>query len=191
LYQLIFISLSIIFISMFQFTENFTLAFILVEVMIVLLHIESFQAPMKRTLKLSMSGLFLLGSIIGYSYFMNGFFMFYDQITTQISMHTGKVFDMYEVTVSEQAANISLQVFSVYVFLAFYFITKLLVKFRSNWMLLTLVFIVISLQSILHLEAHLIVQTLFFAMMLLAFILFYLPTNIQVKSLLTTTAIFL
>src|SRR5699024_12006457 len=120
-------------------------------------------APMKRTLKLSMFGLFLIGFISGYSYFMNGFFMFYDQITTQISMHTGKVFDMYEVTVSEQAANISLQVFSVYVFLAFYFITKLLMKFRSNWMLLTILFIVISLQTILQLATNLIVHNVFFA----------------------------
>src|SRR5699024_5964006 len=96
LYQLIFISLSMGFINIFQFKENFTLAFLLIEVMIVLLHIEAFQARTKRMLKRCMLGLFLLIFIIGYSYFMNGFFIFYEQITAQISIHTGKVFDMYE-----------------------------------------------------------------------------------------------
>lgn len=190
LYQLIFISLSMIFISMFQFTENFTLAFMLVETVIVLLHIESLQAPIKRTLKQSMIGLLLLLFILAYSYFMNGFFIFYDQITTQVSMHTGKVFDMYEVTVSDETAKISVQIFSIYVFLVFYFITKLLVKLRSNWLLLLIVFVVISLQITLKLEVNLIVQTLFFAMFLLSFMLFHLPSTVQVKGLFTTMAIF-
>src|SRR5699024_9907939 len=84
-----------------------------------------------------------------------------------------------------------LQMFSIYVFLAFYFITKLLVIYRSNWLLLFVVFILIFLLTTLKLDSDLIVQILVFAMMLLAFILFHLPRQLQLKSLLTTTVIFL
>src|SRR5699024_9711252 len=170
---------------------NYLLAFVLSQLLMICLHLNTTHIKVRRYGLFSISILLVLSLIFLNRYVMNGMYMVYEQVTHTLAIQMGKILYPFEVTVNGKEVMFAEQLFSVYFLFGIVLCTYFMTKLRSNLIVILFMLSVVVFQVWTNITPSLPVQILFFLMMFIVYLLFNIGEKQSIKESMTIGVIML